>query len=643
MGTLVPTRGYYGFSPTAAADAAVIAENEIILNGTRFRTKGPVQSALSSIYPQKTVTGDYTRDSQQRASVFAMSDWRRGIGLNIQRGDASPVSRAWWSTCQLRYHEHLVLPALATVTAASGVAGSFTIGAIGELGGEIYAAFGTDVRKYSNAGDSWGSSLHTLPAAATSAITFRMGGVVYLAFATTGTPGGYSYTSDGATWVNDTKDTQFLAYWDDRLWGIDSTGQLWFSSAIGVETNDAQLPLEDNSVTSLFVGPLADGELVLHAGTTYGPYSHDVENSKFVPVDIGLAQHPDNCKGSVHWRESMFFSAGNGIHRYNIGEGRPGISVMGPDRDDGLPSDKRGTIVQLLKTTNELVAVLDATTAPGSLSTYSAETALNAADVIGEDVGFSLILGWDGEGWETKWISGSSAQAISYAYVSNAYSTYRLWWGHNQRVNYMALPRDIVNPNEITTFEYAASAEHETPWFNADQTEVDKLITELRVEAHELSSTETITVSYGLNYGAGYTSLGTITADGITSYKFPNSTTPTGTTFRAIRFKVSLARGSTTTVTPHAHSLTITFRKKLPAKYGHTVEVDLNNEYGGKSPKQLRAALKAILEVNTLVVFTFRADTGTPRTHYVDVVQATGLEHTGLDERGSSSIICLEL
>ena len=628
--------------------ATVVGNNEISLNGVAYRTTGPVTSALSSIYPQKQVQGDFTRDSQQHASVVSLSDWRDGIGLNRQRGAADTFTRCWWSTCQLGGHKHLVLTALATITAASGVAGVFTVGAMGELSNELYAIFGTSVRKYNNTTDSWGSSLATLPAVATHSLTFRMGGIVYLAFATTG---GYTYTSDGTTWVDDTKDTQFLAWWDERLWGIDSTGQLWFSLAIGVETDGAQLPLPNSSVTNLFVGPLATGEMVLIAGTTSGPYSHDFDNKRFVPVDVGLSLHPDNCKGSAYWRNSNFYSAGNGIHRYLIGEGRPDISVMGPDRDDGLPSDKRGVIRQLLKSTNDLLAIFDSTSAPGSMNMFDSDATMSAAEVISVDTGFSHILGWSGggppegqRGWEVKWLGGSSAQAISYAIVSNAYSTYRLWWGHNQRVYYMALPRDIVNPNEITTFAYAASADHETFWFNADQTEVDKLALELRVECSGMSSTETATISYGLNYATSYTSLGTITANGVTTYYFPSGTDAaganTGTAFRAMRFKISLARGSTTTLTPDVISITLSYRKKLPAKYVHEVEVDLMPaDWNGRSPAELRAALKVAVESTLKVEFTFRDD-GVPL--YVDVVQATGLEETGLDQRGKSKIVCVE-
>ena len=213
----------------------------MFIDETLYPITRPVQSALSSVYPPKLVIGDTDKDSGQGLSVLAMGDWREGIGLNKMKG-AADVARAWWSTCQLRYQGHLVLPPLATTTAASGVSGDFTIGAINELADEIYVAFGTSVRKFNNTNDSWGSSLATLPAVATDAINIRLGDTIYLVFATTG---GYTYTSNGSSWTDDTKDAKYLAFWDDRLWGIDNTGQLWFALAVGTETDDAQLPLPD--------------------------------------------------------------------------------------------------------------------------------------------------------------------------------------------------------------------------------------------------------------------------------------------------------------------------------------------------------------------------------------------------------------
>jgi len=606
----------------------------VFIDETLYPITRPVQSALSSVYPPKLVIGDTDKDSGQGLSVLAMGDWREGIGLNKMKG-AADVARAWWSTCQLRYQGHLVLPPLATTTAASGVSGDFTIGAINELADEIYVAFGTSVHKFNNTNDSWGSSLDTLPAVATDAINIRLGDTIYLVFATTG---GYTYTSNGSSWTDDTKDAKYLAFWDDRLWGIDNTGQLWFALAVGTETDDAQLPLPDGYVTDLFVARDASGEPILYAATKVGLFAHDAANSRFVETELTLPFHDNAGQGCVKWRDSVYMPTGLGIYKFINGSNSAVITIMGPDRDDGLPSDKRGVIAQLVGTHNDLLAITDATTSPGSLDLYAS----GESSVIEPDAGFSEILAWNETGWEVRWLGGSTTNAIDYAHVSSAYSKYRLWWAYNERVLHMPLRVDIINPNEVSDFIYAASGELETPWFTAGQSEVEKLMLRLLVEAGDMSSSETITLSYGINFASNYTSLGTITSDGLTTYQFPDSTTPTGTVFRSIRFKIELARGSTTTLSPDLLSLTMEYRKKLPAKWGHTVELDIRDRYKDNTAKVLRSNLRTAIESTSLVEFTFRDDDGNTRNWFVDVVSATGLERTGHDETGVSRVTLVE-
>ena len=108
----------------------VIEPNEISLNGIYYPISRPVRSTLASIYPAKIVIGDTDKDSDPRSSVVGWSDWRGGIGINRMEG-AADVNRAWFSTCQLRYKNHLVLPSLATeTTTPSHDLGQATIGAI---------------------------------------------------------------------------------------------------------------------------------------------------------------------------------------------------------------------------------------------------------------------------------------------------------------------------------------------------------------------------------------------------------------------------------------------------------------------------------------------------------------------------------
>jgi hypothetical protein len=604
----------------------VIEKGEFLLDGVHYPVTRPIQSFLSSTFAPKFVLGDTTKDSGQGRSILGMSDWRGGIGLNKIKG-AEDVDRAWWSTSQLRGQGHLVLPALATQTAASGVSGSFAIGVIGELGEEIYAAFGTSVRKYNNSTDSWGSSLHTLPALATDVITVRMADTIYLIFAHTG---GYSYTSNGSSWTDDTTDVKYLTFWDDRLWGIDNTGQLWYALTIGAEVEEAQLQLPSGYATDLTVARDASGEPIIYVSSKVGLWAHDAANSRLVATDLKLPFHNNAGTGTETWRASTYYVAGQAIYRYAVGANTAAITIVGPDLDDGLPSDKRGVIAQLIGTHNDLLALTDSATAPGTIDLYAS----GESSVIEADVGFSHILGWNEEGWEVKWVSGTATKAINHAHVSFAYDTYRLWWAHNERVYHMPLRVDIINPQEVSDFTYAASSTHETPWFTAGQEDVEKLLLSLIVDVLDTSSDETVSVSWGLNYASSWTSLGTITSDGTTTYQFPNSTTPEGSVFRAIRFKVDLARGSTTTLTPDLLSLTMEYRKKLPPKWGHIVEIRVDKRYKDKSAKQLRAAWVAAVESTTLVELTLRDDDGGTRNYWVDVTDTPSTEQTGLDERG---------
>ena len=637
--------------------AKVESPNEISLNGVYYPIARPVQSVLSSIYPAKVVIGDTTKDSQARTSVIAWSDWRGGIGVNRME-TGGDVNRAWWSTCQLRYKNHLILPGLDNDAKANKTSTSLTdpsIGAIGELASEIYVAWNgstsedAKIYKYNNASDVWGSALATPSDQVTDTVTWRtLAGETFLVFAHYDSSGSGYTRFDGTTWTEDTTDSQYVAAWDDRLWGISYTGQLWYSIVAGTEVNDAKLPLPAGSVTGLFVARDAGGEPILYASTKKGLFAHDSANSKFIQTELTIPNHPHAGKGTIRWRDSIYMPAGLGVYKYINQAGGAVLAVTGPDRDDGVPTNQRGTIKFMTGSHNELFAGLDASTAPNITSGDSIPyqwQSHHGSMVIDDDTGYSTILGYDDMGWETKWTASSAGRSLQALTVSDAYDEYRMWWGFNGEIKFMKIPSDIINPSFVSDFEFAASGVHETPWFNAGQAEVDKLALKLRVEVQDASSTETVAVEYATDYAESYTSLGTITSDGITSYTFGSSA---GTAFRAIKFKLSLARTTNTgTVnytkkTPDVVSTTLEWRKKLPSKWGHQVQVDINKEYKGKSPKDLRAALLSAIESTTLVEFTFRDDSGGTRNYYVDVASATGMEYTGTDERGISTINLVE-
>ena len=651
----------------------VVDDNEIYLGGTYYPLNRPVQSVLASIYPAKVTIGDTTRDSNLRSSIISWSDWRGGIGVERMQG-ASDADRAWYSTCNLRHRHHLVLPALSTATTAqeaddTSIQGAITF--IQDLGTVLYAGYGTAPYYYSEANDRWtrvttadGGSAHSFPADPTDSITVRMAGTDYVVVAF---GSGFAYFSSSVVVTQNTSTaTNFLTYWDDRLWGIDSTGQLWYTLTIdGTPVNDAKLPVQDDYVTDLFVGRDATGEQIIYAATKTGLYAHDFANQRWVETQFQLPFHNFNGVGSVRWRDSIYTPSGLGIYKYINGSNNAVITVMGPDRDDGIPATYRGTIKQLVGTHTELIAAIDATTAPGAQAATdipwqggaTSGASARSQNVIAASSGQSSIVAWNDTGWETKWVApaAKAGKAVDKMLVSNAgKGDYRLWWGLDGQVYSQLIPFDVTNPSQLvavegTDYAYESSGTHETPWFDAQQTEVDKLAIKLKVEVQGASADETVGVSYATDYSTSYTDLTTITSttlgatEGTQTFLLPTSDSPVGVSFRSIKFKLTLARGSSdTTKSPDVVSLTLEYRKKLEAKYGHTVEVDLNTTYKGNDPKQLRNNLVSSIESNTLQEFTFRDDSGGTRNYYVDVTSATGIEYTGYDERGSSRITLVE-
>ena len=651
----------------------VVEDNEIYLGGTYYPLNRPVQSILASIYPAKVTIGDTTRDSNLRSSIISWSDWRGGIGVERMQG-ASDADRAWYSTCNLRHRHHLVLPALSTATTAqdaddTSIQGAITF--IQDLGTVLYAGYATAPYYYSEANDRWtrvtttdGGSAHSFPAAPTDSITVRMAGTDYVVVAF---GSGFAYFSSSVVVTQNTSTaTRFLTYWDDRLWGIDVTGQLWYTLTIGgTPVNDAKLPVQNDYVTDLFVGRDANGEQIIYAATKTGLYAHDYANQRWVETQFQLPFHNFNGTGSVRWRDSIYTPSGLGIYKYINGSNNAVITVMGPDRDDGIPATYRGTIRKLVGTHTELIAAIDATTAPGAQAATdipwqggaTSGSSARSQNVIAASSGQSSIVAWNDTGWETKWVAptAKAGKAVDVMLVSNAgKGDYRLWWGLDGQVYSQLIPFDVTNPSQLvavegTDYAYESSGTHETPWFDAQQTEVDKLAIKLKVEVQDASGDETVAVSYATDYSTSYTDLTTITSttlgatEGTQTFLLPTSDSPVGVSFRSIKFKITLARGSSdTTKSPDVVSITLEYRKKLEAKYGHTVEVDLNSQYRGNDPMQLRSNLVSSIESNTLQEFTFRDDSGGTRNYYVDITSATGIEYTGHDERGSSRITLVE-
>ena len=205
---------------------------------------------------------------------------------------------------------------------------------------------------------------------------------------------------------------------------------------------------------------------------------------------------------------------------------------------------------------------------------------------------------------------------------------------------YHQLQSDVINPTQVVNYNYDDNVDgiHYTPWFSADQVEVDKLALKLKVETADCNSNQTVKIEYATDYVETYTTMGTITSNGITTYTFGSSL---GTTFRSIQFKITLATNTKIT-SPDMISLTLEYRKKLDTKFGWSVNIDINKTYKGNSSKAMRSNILSAIQSNTLLEFTYRDDSSTNRNYYVDITNAQGLEETAYDERGTTQLLLTE-
>ena len=482
----------------------VIADNEVFLGGVLFPifkdTK--VLEVPQNIFPPKRVDGDYTRDSNPRLSSITFSDFRGGIGLDIMEGNQ--VTRCWDTTLNIRFKRNILLAELATKTAAATGSPGFAE-AINEYNNEVFAAFDTKVHKYNNGSDSWGSSLQTLAAGSVEdSINITLDSTEYLIISYRT---GYDFW-DGSTWASSTKDAAYFVDWDDRLWGIARStsntvpAQLWYSLTPGTEIDAATLPRSAGQPTDMVVYRDATGESVIYVVAENGLYVYDAANDRFISTPLAFPLAGENAQSgkALVWKDILYVSGGQSLFEIISGGGRTQISNVGPDRDDGLDTAFRTlTLSDMASSISELFVVL-------------ASSITN----------LSHLMAYNGLGWRFVTDTNFNLGRRGEIFLSDTYGKYRVWAPSvTDQVLFIAVDDSLLNPKKNSQYTYSAAGELKTPWFHADQVDVDKLAVRAKVETADTNSNETVTVSYALDYNDGiYNQFDTITTNGIKTLSF---------------------------------------------------------------------------------------------------------------------------
>jgi hypothetical protein len=218
-------------------------------------------------------------------------------------------------------------------------------------------------------------------------------------------------------------------------------------------------------------------------------------------------------------------------------------------------------------------------------------------------------------------------QAASYAggYVTNFFN--------GSAIPYVGFDAMFEEYSGIDSYYFNSSGQCFTPSLSLGWTVGNKIIMQLRcLVGGDVSSNETVTIFYRLNSSFhdltnGWIQLGsTITSSGETTLVFPDSTTPSGITCNSIQFRIDLARGATSTLTPIVIYLCLDYYKVIPRFWGWDMTLDLTKlpDYHDKTPAQLIEELITAYETETLVTFVWKDETKYVRVENVEISHDTG-------------------
>jgi hypothetical protein len=365
--------------------ATEVLERDLVrINGVPYRVKNGVQEFSASQQPGKVVIGDWNPDTHPLVSTWSINDNRLGLGVN-QFDAAVHVGRFWYSNCNIRHRNHMILQRIqndTTYTVGSeeiSQLATFNTGSTEEAFG-IFTSSGT-IRKASNATPpDWGAEITGGDGAIGSAATDSVSGLITVGAAkvntlvfATGTLISYSNAAGTSFTKNSTVAIKYVHMANDILWGMTNAGVLYSAvnmSAAVLWTEEAQLPLAIGAAKGIFSAKFYDGITRILVSAHDGVWAYDPDNQRFERTPITMPIHPTGGAGFAVWRNSVYWSSGMMVIEWTVGSATPIWRPIGMDLDDGVPASRRGNISKLVPTLNELIAVVDGNPATATVEQF---------------------------------------------------------------------------------------------------------------------------------------------------------------------------------------------------------------------------------------------------------------------------------
>ena len=617
--------------------------DEIILDGMALKLRGVMPDANLATFPRRMVIGDPTKDSNPLLSAWVISDLSGGSGV-YDMNESSDASRYSHGNMYTRYPGQISSGNYVTPLTGSTDSQMWFLGDL-NVSGTWYAI----IVLYSASVPITIIYTLNLPTTLTSIGTLAYQpvghGVVYRGTDSQDNlvipygANGYAYLNQSLALTEvapSVTDPALLdaTVWDDKLIGIDTAGQLWWTTDVTAGWTSygatAKIP---TSETPRRVIPYFDrgGDPAVFVLTELRLWQFDPDGPQIFDIDVSFPPGPYQGIAACRWSGDLYFSVGMGVHRYTGGA----LSAMGLDRDSGLPVEYNGHIVDLVPGYNSMYALvekpdLSSFTFPGGAPTPKVS-----------------VHEWTGSGWHEVWELPSGNAIPLSAGISRATNGQMLIWGVTAPIAALSgmyamnLPITFANPRQRITQSTGlaqTSGQLTTGVFDAGMQGYKKVASalDIRMTSLSFSGGGQFLVQYKIDDAASWSNLGYVTTTGVTSLPFGTLTDGIypGEVFERIQFRFT---ASVTTVFL-MESATLSFVKTVPPSNSWTPTIDLSAEWKGNSPETMRQHIDDILVNRVFVPLVLR---GT--TYRVMVSASSGSSQTGFDESSIRQVSLLEI
>jgi hypothetical protein len=446
-----------------------------------------VDASVVGAFPPKQAIGDYTEKDHTVLSTLAQSDWIGG-GQITESDEAVDINRYHGiATLETRYPRAMSLLPLAECHV-----GTNDVHPLNDLGGIFYYADGLDI--FSAIGTTvidTGDNLGFSPVQKSVLFTGNTGTTkIYIPQGTNG----YD-VYDGTTVTHRaTAQPVGFARWGIQLWCVEATGQIK-RSLDGITWTDVVKADPANTMRGLvkFYDRTDNPSLILI--DDQGIQAVDAASSEIWDTEFhDIPPQDDAGVAFGKWRADVFYAFGMGIFRYTFST----RNAQGLDRDDGVPAEYRGAIVDLEGTMNDLFALVRGQDVAGEADEPTIEFEGEEEYSVGVAPGTarSFLARCDGIGWHTLWAADQAAGTPTRMFISRTVEGGMLYWGVGNCLYSTQLSTAFQNPKENPQHRFALTGRLESSRLNMGMIGARQALSEIRVRTEDCTATEVVRVYY---------------------------------------------------------------------------------------------------------------------------------------------------